>query len=211
MFSNTFAVDKMQKAPCTCTVCARVVRTVIFELYSIFHLCLYFFVYIYIHGNRDMPTPETIFHKIREVCVTKMDLCAYDENIYEGQEGEDQLSSKCQRCLTITQSMQDVLLRKKGREAYRSRKHVWGVLDDLCSDLPMRFPIRAAQRLVSYCEDLVADYEEEIADAFMNSESPIKEICFDECTRKNKRAPSSWEGWKSPWAAVPREHVHFDL
>jgi hypothetical protein len=55
--------------------------------------------------------------------------------------------SICDSCILAVRDIYSVLRRTSGRKDYASKKHVWQVLDSICTEMEMRHPQVIAQRV----------------------------------------------------------------
>ena len=159
----------------------------------------------------EKATPSTIYDKIRYACAERMDLCDAPtaEMIEERYGPAGTRMSACDECLTVVREVQDVLLRKKsGTRYYLSRKHVWATLEDACTLVLAHHPPPHAARLQERCEQLMEQFDEEMADAFANYAfddvtAPARAICGREAAALCRNRQGDWEGARSPWSASP--------
>jgi hypothetical protein len=137
-----------------------------------------------------------LYKRTNTVCVQEMNLCS-------GEPSEIDLGNKCEVCLGVVQDIQAVLTRKKGSKDYLTRKHIWSSIEAECQEIVFRFDGRVGRKMQSMCENLLDDYEEEIADAFFSgNENPGKLICGKAGARMCKKRKGDWVGKLSPWSQV---------
>ena len=150
-------------------------------------------------GNQ--PNLADFYAVSMEVCGDKMNLCdpvedAVFQQLVDGDE--------CMLCLTVVEDFKAVITRSKGGEGYLSRKHVWGLFDDFCSMIIARYPKAAGSAVQEMCEDLLGDYEEDIADAFLEANDNVgKAICGRSAAAKCSKRKGSWRGIVSPLHQLP--------
>lgn len=99
--------------------------------------------------------------KTHQVCVKILDYCDDDVNPTEG------FANKCETCKAVMGDIEAVVYRSKEADYYRSRRHIYAIIDSACSSLVLRVPPNLLRELTDMCELLVADYEHEIAEAFI--------------------------------------------
>lgn len=146
----------------------------------------------------DVPTPANTYGRTLNVCVSTMDLCDSPEVVQAP-------LSPCEACLAAVQDLRDVLLRRKGRPGYRTRRHVSDTLDDVCQHVPMRFVPDVAPAVQAACEELVANHEDEVLHAFVGSSTPPgKALCGSAGMAVCSNRKQNWAGHRSPWSRVPK-------
>ncbi len=139
-----------------------------------------------------------LYNKIQDICgEKKMNLCDDDEVDIDYED-------KCELCLSVVQDIKHVLTRKKAADVYMTRKHVWAVMEDECQHIVFRFKGKIGRRLQNMCEELMDDYEEEIAEALLDGNKLGKKICGKQGANKCRKRKGNWEGKSSPWMQVPR-------
>ena len=152
-----------------------------------------------------------IYDKISYACAERMDLCdrPTEADIEERYAASNGRMAPCDECLTVVREVQDVLVRKKsGSRYYLSRKHVWAVLEDACTLVLAHHPPPHAARLQERCEQLMEEFDEDMADAFANygfddPSAPARAICGRAAAGLCKNRQGDWDGVHSPWAASP--------
>ena len=158
------------------------------------------------HG--DKATPSMMYDKIRFACVERQDLCdPLTPELARERYGAKRMGA-CDECLTVVRGVHDVLLRKKGSPGYLSRKHVWAALEDACTLVLAHHPPPHAARLQERCEQLMEEYDEDMADAFANYDfedatAPARAICGRAAAGLCKNRQGDWAGVMSPWASSP--------
>merc|ERR1711991_592532 len=120
-------------------------------------------------------------------------------NLCDDDEVDVDPKDKCELCLTVVQDIKNVLTRKKAADVYMTRKHVWAVMEDECQHIVFRFQGKTGRRLQSMCEELMDDYEEEIAEALLDGNNLGKKICGKQAANKCRKRKGNWEGKSSPW------------
>ena len=76
-------------------------------------------------------------------------------------------TSVCDSCLLAVRDVYSVVRRTSGRKDYASKKHVWEVLDTICTEMEMRHPQAIAQQVQEQCEVLMEDFDSEVAAEFL--------------------------------------------
>ena len=110
-----------------------------------------------------------MYARIKQVCVDKMDLCEEKEGLYESFGQKKKRSGRiavprCDKCLAVVQNIKDILTRKKGSKGYLRPKHVWQVLENICTQILYHHPPHFHMELQEACENLLEEHDEDIAD-----------------------------------------------
>ena len=155
---------------------------------------------------------ENMYARIKQVCVDKMDLCEEKEGLYEsfGQKkkrGGRIAVPRCDKCLAVVQNIKDILTRKKGSQGYLRPKHVWHVLENICTQILYHHPPHFHMELQEACENLLEEHDEDIADVFINiglgeKNEPGKIICGKSMNAACSKRMGDWGGVSSTFASL---------
>ena len=154
------------------------------------------------------PTPESMYERTLGVCAETMDLCDAPTD------APPAASNKCEACLAVVQDVMDVLGRGRGTATYLSKKHVWGVLDDVCASLPLRHPSDGgwAAAMQHVCDDILDTVEDDVAEALLDGRSPARAACGSDGLALCKGRKGDWTAaWRSPFHARPKYEQHDEL
>ena len=105
-----------------------------------------------------------------------------------------------------------VVYRKKaGWELYRTKTHVYEVLDTACTSSVLRIPPVLHSRFSSVCDDIVEEYEHDIADAIIaDPESAVKAVCGPDVAAVCAKDHDGYQkAWLSPFHQVPFHETMF--
>ena len=139
-------------------------------------------------SGKEFPDLADLYPRTYWACVEKMDLCdpvplkahAFDPVLFEDKLPGTSKLDECERCKAVVADIIGVLSRSKGSPKYRTREHVWSVLEDECVHIVSRFPKHVGLRLQSTCENLLEDYEDELVGFFAGQDGdPFEAICGD--------------------------------
>tara|TARA_B100000795_G_C22681722_1_gene392015 strand:- start:88 stop:810 length:723 start_codon:yes stop_codon:yes gene_type:complete len=149
------------------------------------------------------PSLSNLYQRTKDLCVTKLDLCDVpNENMFESNK-----HSKCDLCKMVVDDFTDTYTRSKGSTMYLSKTHVWGHFDDACTMIQARYPKSISSRMIDMCENLLDEYEEDIADVFLKRQkNPAKQICGKKGMNVCKNQQGQWgvdKPLKSPFSFRP--------
>jgi hypothetical protein len=150
----------------------------------------------------EPPTPSTTYARTVDACITKMNLC--DERTLPTKPLD-----RCEACLAVVQDIHDVVLRRKGKRSYKTRKHIGDLLDEECTDIALRHPPAIVPSMQEACEDLVSDFEKQVIQSFTYTgpaHDPARMLCGSGGLGVCKGRKGVWTGVRSPFAYVP-EHA----
>lgn len=96
---------------------------------------------------------------------------------------------------------------------YLTKTHVWGHFDEGCAMIQARYPPSISGRLQSACDELIEEYEEEIAEAFLSRvDTPSKVICGKRGSGVCRNQQGNWKlkaDLKSPFSL--QQSLNYDL
>ena len=155
----------------------------------------------------DEPVETDVYNKTHFVCVKQLDYC------------DDQpvppvtlFNDKCEACKAVVADIAMVVYRKKaGWELYRTKTHVYQVLDRARTSSVLRIPPALHSRFSSACDDIVEEYEHEIASAIIaDPEASVKAVCGPAVAGACAKGHKGYDkAWLSPFHQVPYEDVMF--
>jgi hypothetical protein len=94
--------------------------------------------------------------------------------------------STCDACGVVVKDLLRVLEWGRGRQAFGGKQHVYRALENICEDLHVRHPAKRHDRLRQVCDELLTDYEPEIAEILADVAkgadedlNPTRAICND--------------------------------
>jgi hypothetical protein len=156
-------------------------------------------------GNE--PVETDVYNKTHFVCVKQLDYCD-DQPVPPATMFRD----KCEACKAVVADIAMVVYRKKaGWELYRTKTHVYEVLDRACTSSVLRIPPSLHGRFSSSCDDIVEEYEHEIADAIIaDPESSVEAVCGPAVAAACAKDHDQYhKAWLSPFHQVPYRDVMF--
>merc|ERR1719473_1117165 len=120
----------------------------------------------------DEPNPEGQYNRTHYVCVEMLDYC--DDRPVP----RNLVDNKCSMCKAVVADVISVAERKKEWDHYRTKRHIYDVLDSVCSSVVLRMPPELVTPFSNSCADIVEEYEHEIVDAYISDpETAVQAIC----------------------------------
>ena len=175
----------------------------------------------------DEPNERSIYPKTYKACVEILDYCdKIDENYVDKLIGSSTKKSstgkklstsaiKCNRCRTVVSDIVHVVNRKSSWDFFRTKEHIYSVLDSICNGIVYRYPESLTNILSEMCSDIIESYEHEIAQVLIDRIDDANDlICGKEISNF---CPSSTNGnvkkknkpkdpnliWESPFHRIP--------
>ena len=167
----------------------------------------------------DEPTERAVYKITYKACVDVLDYCdkidgSYTDKLFRSKSSQASLSSvKCNRCRTVVSDMVNVVERKSSWDFFRTKEHIYSVLDSICNGIVYRFPEKLMNPLSEMCSDIIESHEHEIAKILIEKiDQAEKLICGSEMTslcsedefKKNRFA------WDSPFHRKPLTEMQLD-
>jgi hypothetical protein len=154
----------------------------------------------------DEPTETNMYNRTHQVCVKTLDYC--DEH---PPPSSKLLSNQCEMCKAVVADIVMVVRRHEGGfPLYRTKSHVYNVLDTACSSSVLRIPPSIHTKFSSMCEEIVEESEHELAEALMsNLEGALKRVCADVTGMCSNKDRNYMYVWTSSFHQVPYEKTLF--
>jgi len=154
----------------------------------------------------DEPTETNMYNRTHHVCVKTLDYC--DEH---PPPSTKLLSNQCEMCKAVVADIVMVVKRYEGGfPLYRTKSHVYDVLDTACSSSVLRIPPSIHTKFSSLCEEIVEENEHELAEALMsNLEGALKHVCVDVTSMCSSKDRNFMYVWTSSFHQVPYERTLF--
>eukprot|EP00943_MAST-04B_sp_MAST-4B-sp1_P003399 g3399.t1 len=175
----------------------------------------------------DEPNERTIYPKTYKACVEILDYCDKIDESYVGKlirspsstksgDGASHSDMKCNRCRTVVSDIVHVVNRKSSWDFFRTKEHIYSVLDSICNGIVYRYPESLTNVLSEMCSDIIENYEHEIAQVLIDNIDQANDlICgkkisnFCSTPKDMKETKGNTEGrvhvpiWESPFHRVP--------
>jgi hypothetical protein len=154
----------------------------------------------------DEPVETNMYGRTHHVCVKTLDYCddvpPPSKNI---------LQSTCEMCKAVVADISMVVQRHEGGYAlYRTKQHVYHVLDTACSSSVLRIPPNIHTKFSTICEEIVEEHEHALASAMIDDlHTAVKTVC----TSVTGMCPMTETNFKYVWTSsfhqVPYEKTMF--
>ena len=156
----------------------------------------------------DEPLETNMYNRTHHVCVKLLDYC--DEIVPPTAKI---LASKCDMCQAVVADIVMVVKRYEGGYSlYRTKPHVYNVLDTACSSSILRIPPHIHTKFSKSCEEIVEENEHELADAIINDiENAVENVCSkvtNMCPKRQKQSDFKYI-WTSAFHQVQSERKIF--
>ena len=144
----------------------------------------------------DEPTEGDMYARTHKVCVKTLDYC--DDAPTPGRK---LLKSPCSMCKAVVADIVMVVQRKeKGYDLFRTKPHVYDVLDSACSSSVLRIPPAIHTKFSSACEEVVEEHEHALAQAIIdNPATAAEKICGPEGSGV---CPKGHDGYRDAWTSI---------
>ena len=154
----------------------------------------------------DEPLETNMYERTHSVCVKTLDYC---DDLPPP--SVDILRSNCEMCKAVVADISMVVQRHEGGFAmYRTKPHVYKVLDTACSSSILRIPPSIHTKFSTMCEEIVEENEHALADAIIKDiKNAVETVCVkvtNMCSKKDKNFKYIWT---SSFHQVPYERKIF--
>merc|ERR1711991_310488 len=139
----------------------------------------------------DEPNERSIYPKTHKACVEILDYCdkideSYTHTLMVSKDPTKRIflsEIKCNRCRTVVSDIVHVVNRKSSWDFFRTKEHIYSVLDSICNGIVYRYPESLMNPLSEMCSDIIESHEHEIAKILIeNIDQAEKLICESKMT-----------------------------
>jgi hypothetical protein len=150
----------------------------------------------------DEPLETNMYNRTHHVCVNLLDYCDALPP-----PSLTLMQNKCEMCKAVVADIVMVVQRHEGGYAlYRTKPHVYKVLDTACSSSILRIPPHIHTKFSKACEEIVEENEHELATAIINDlDNAVENVCVKVtgmCSSQQKESDFKYI-WTSSFHQVP--------